>query len=148
MLRGSYKANIDEKGRMRMPAAFKRFLDEAYGETEFYITSWDGESARIYPLKEWEAIENKLALLPAMDPTKRKFLDRVSYFGQMSSFDGQGRILIHPLLRCQAELLGEVTVFGYLSYLEVWSAEKFRKERLEAQPFTDEDAETLAQLGI
>ena len=148
MLRGSYKSNIDEKGRMRMPAAFKRYLDDHYGETDFYITSTDGDNARIYPLKEWEAIENKLALLPAMDPTKRKFLDRANYYGQMSSFDGQGRILIHPLLRGKALLLGEVTVFGYLTYLEVWSAERFRSERLEQQPFTDEDAETLARLGI
>ena len=148
MLRGSYTASIDEKGRLRMPVAFKRYLEEIYGETEYYVTSWDGESARIYPIKEWETIENKLALLPAMDPTKRKFLDRVSYYGQMSWFDGQGRLLIHPLLRGKAELLGEVTVFGYLTYLEVWSADKFRRERLESQPFTDDDAEALARLGI
>ena len=148
MLRGSYKANIDEKGRVRIPAAFKRYLDEEYGGTDFYVTSVDGECARIYPLREWEAIENKLALLPAMDQTKRKFLDRANYYGQMSSFDGQGRMLIHPLLRATAELLGEVTVFGYLTYLEVWSAERFRRDRLETQPFTDDDAETLARLGI
>lgn len=148
MLRGSYKSNIDEKGRLRIPAAFKRYLDEQYGAAEYYVTSIDGESARIYPLKEWEAIENKLALLPAMDTAKRKFLDRTNYFGQMSGFDGQGRILIHPLLRGMAMLLGEVTVFGYLSYLDVWSAERFRSERLDEQPFTDEDFETLARLGI
>lgn len=148
MLRGSYKSNIDEKGRLRIPAAFKRYLDEQYGETEYYVTSIDGESARIYPLKEWETIENKLAMLPAMDTAKRKFLDRTNYYGQMSSFDGQGRILIHPLLRGKALLLGEVTVFGYLSYLDVWSAERFRSERLEQQPFIDDDYETLARLGI
>ena len=148
MLRGSYKANIDEKGRVRIPAAFKRYLDEQYGSADFYVTSVDAECARIYPLSEWETIENKLALLPAMDPAKRKFLDRANYYGQMSACDGQGRILIHPLLRGKAELLGEVTVFGYLTYLEVWSAERFRRERLEEQPFIDEDAETLARLGI
>ena len=148
MLRGSYKSNIDEKGRLRIPAAFKRYLDEHYGETEYYVTSMDGESARVYPLKEWETIENKLALLPALDTTKRKFLDRTNYFGQPSSFDGQGRMLIHPLLRGQAELLGEVTVFGYLSYLEVWSTERFLKDRLHEQPFDDDDFEALARLGI
>ena len=148
MLRGSYKANIDEKGRVRIPAAFKRYVDEEYGTTDFYVTSTDGECARIYPLREWEAIENKLALLPALDPAKRKFLDRANYYGQMSSFDGQGRILIHPLLRGHAELLGEVTVFGYLTYLEIWSTERFHKVRLETQPYTDEDAEALARLGI
>jgi DNA-binding transcriptional regulator/RsmH inhibitor MraZ len=56
--------------------------------------------------------------------------------------------LIHTLLRGSAELLGDVTVLGYLTYLEVWSAERFRRLRLEEQPYTDEDAEAIARLGI
>ena len=147
MLRGSYTATIDDKGRIKIPASFKRYLDQHYGNSDFYVTSLDGECARLYPLTEWEEIENKLALLPSMDPVKRKFLDRVNYFGQMQSLDPQGRILIHPLLRSAAELLGEVTVFGYLTYLEIWSADRFRL-RLNALPFTDEDAERIARLGI
>lgn len=147
MLRGSYTATIDDKGRIKIPASFKRYLDQHYGNSDFYVTSLDGECARLYPLTEWEEIENKLALLPSMDPVKRKFLDRVNYFGQMQSLDPQGRILIHPLLRSAAELLGEVTVFGYLTYLEIWSADRFRL-RLNAHLFTDEDAERIARLGI
>ena len=147
MLRGSYTATIDDKGRIKIPASFKRYLDQHYGNSDFYVTSLDGECARLYPLTEWEEIENKLALLPSMDPVKRKFLDRVNYFGQMQSLDPQGRILIHPLLRSTAELLGEVTVFGYLTYLEIWSADQFRL-RLNAHSFTDEDAERIARLGI
>lgn len=147
MLRGSYTATIDDKGRIKIPASFKRYLDQHYGNPDFYVTSLEGECARLYPLSEWEEIENKLALLPSMDPVKRKFLDRVNYFGQMQSLDPQGRILIHPLLRSSAELLGEVTIFGYLTYLEIWSADRFRL-RLNANPFTDEDAERIARLGI
>lgn len=147
MLRGSYTATIDDKGRIKIPASFKRYLDQHYGNPDFYVTSLEGECARLYPLSEWEEIENKLALLPSMDPVKRKFLDRVNYFGQMQSLDPQGRILIHPLLRSSAELLGEVTIFGYLTYLEIWSADRFRL-RLNASPFTDEDAERIARLGI
>ena len=147
MLRGSYTATIDDKGRIKIPASFKRYLDQYYGNSDFYVTSLDGECARLYPLTEWEEIENKLALLPSMDPVKRKFLDRVNYFGQMQSLDPQGRILIHPLLRSAAELLGEVTVFGYLTYLEIWSADRFRDTRLNVA-FTDEDSEAIARLGI
>jgi MraZ protein len=148
MLRGSYTARMDDKGRLKIPADFKRYLDQRYGSPDFYVTSVDGECARLYPLVEWEEIENKLALLPSMDPAKRKFLDRVNYFGQRQPVDAQGRILIHPLLRGAAELLGDVTVLGYLTYLEVWSLEKFRRVRLDEQPFTDEDAEAIARLGI
>lgn len=148
MLRGSYTATVDDKGRVKIPASFKRYLDQHYGTADFYVTSLDGECSRVYPLSVWEEIENKLALLPSMDPAKRKFLDRVNYYGQVQSLDTQGRILIHPLLRGAAELLGEVTIFGYLNYLEIWSADRFRRTRLANQPFTDEDAEAIARLGI
>ncbi|MCI0338052.1 MAG: division/cell wall cluster transcriptional repressor MraZ [Acidobacteria bacterium] len=148
MLRGSYTARMDEKSRLKIPASFKRYLDERYGRPDYYVTSLTGEYARIYPLQEWEEIENKMALLPTMDPARRKFLDRANYFGQMQQVDAQGRILIHTLLRGTAELLGEVTVFGYLTYLEVWSAERFRRLRLDEQPYSDEDAEAIARLGI
>ena len=78
---------------------------------------------------------------------KRKFLDRINYYGQVQMLDANGRILIHPLLRGAAELLGEVTIFGYLTYLEIWSADRFRRARL-AEPFGDEDADRIARLGI
>lgn len=139
---------MDDKGRLKIPADFKRYLDQRYGSQDFYVTSVNGECARLYPLAEWEEIENKLALLPSMDMAKRRFLDRANYYGQLQQIDGQGRLLIHPLLRASAELLGDVTVLGYLTYLEVWSLEKFRRERIDMQPFTDEDAEAIARLGI
>ncbi len=148
MLRGSYTARMDEKGRLKIPASFKRYLDEKYGRPDFYITSLTGEYARIYPVQEWEEIEKQVASMPSMDPARRKFLDRVNFYGQMQQVDGQGRVLVHPLLRSSAELLGEVTVFGYLTYLEVWSAERFRRLRLEEQPYTVEDETAIALAGI
>jgi MraZ protein len=101
----------------------------------------------IYPLSEWQSIEQRLAILPSTDRAKRAYLDRTSYYGQQSQIDNQGRILIHSLLRKSAELLGEVVVLGYLSYLEVWESERFQV-RLLANPLTEEDEAALARLGI
>ena len=148
MLRGSYNARVDDKGRIKVPASFKRYLDEKYAQPDFYVTSLTGDCARIYPLPEWEEIEKKLADQPSMIPAAKKFLDRANYYGQMQEMDGQGRILIYPMLRNEANLSGEVLVFGYLKYLEVWNADNFRRSRLEEQPYTDEDAEALARLGV
>lgn len=147
MLRGSYTATIDDKGRVKIPASFKRYLEQKYDNSDYYVTSLNGDCVKIYPVSEWEEIENKLSLLPVMDPAKGRFLDRTNYYGQMQAMDAQGRILIHPLLRSSAELLGEVQVFGYLKYLEIWSADRFRRARLMA-PYTDTDAEAIARLGI
>lgn len=129
-----------------MPTAFRRFIHEKHG-AEVYVTSLTGESARIYPLAEWAAIEQRLALLPSMDPARRKFLDRTNYFGQGAELDSQGRVLIHPLLRKTAGVFGEVAVLGYLTYLEVWELERFQ-QRLLADPYTEEDEAAIARLGI
>jgi MraZ protein len=146
MLRGNYPARIDSKGRLKVPTAFRRYLEEKHGAA-VYLTSLTGECVRIYPMPEWEAIEKRLSLLPSMDPARRKFLDRTNYYGQQSSMDSQGRVLIHPLLRKSAAVVGDVVVLGYLSYLEVWELDKFQ-QRLLSDPYTEEDETAIAGLGI
>jgi MraZ protein len=146
MLRGNYTARMDSKGRLKVPTAFRRYLEEKYGAA-VYVTSLTGECVRIFPLPEWESIEQRLALLPSMDPARRKFLDRTNYYGQQAELDGQGRILIHPLLRKSAGVLGDVAVLGYLTYLEVWELERFER-RLLSDPYTEEDEAAIARLGI
>src|SRR5688500_14919591 len=112
MLIGNYTARVDEKGRLKIPTAFRRYIEEKYTTEEVYVTSLTGDCVRIYPLPEWESIEQRLALLPSMDPARRKFLDRTNYYGQQASIEGQGRLLIQPLLRTSAEVIGDVAVLG------------------------------------
>lgn len=146
MLRGSYTATVDAKGRLKIPAAFKALIDEKYGP-EFYITSMDGQSARIYPLAEWRKIEEKLGALPSMKLAMKRLLDRTNLWGQMARMDGQGRVLVPPQLREAAGVRGEVKVLGYLHYMDVWNPERFM-EHLEQDPLTSEDLETLSGLNI
>ena len=146
MFRGNHPTRVDEKGRLKVPAEFKRVIDEKYAE-RFYITSLDGKVAQVYPFEEWERIEQKLASLSTFNPTKKKFLNRVNYYGQVVEIDGQGRLLVPQILRESAQIRGEVAVLGNLTYLEVRNLEAFRKE-IEEQAFTDEDIKTLDELGI
>jgi MraZ protein len=146
MFRGNHPTRVDEKGRLKVPAEFKRLIDEKYS-LQFYITSVDGQRAQIYPYEEWQRIEEKLARLSNFNPTKKKLLNRTNYFGQVVEMDAQGRVLIPTILRQAAQLRGEVAVLGNLTYLEVRNMEAFRKE-LEEHPFTAEDEKTLDELGI
>jgi MraZ protein len=144
-LRGNCPAKVDEKGRLKIPAVFLEALKE-YG-TEFYITSMTGESVRIYPMRVWSEIEDKLAAVPSQNQAKRKFLMRTSYYGQTVELDGQGRVLLPVVLRESAQMKGDVDVFGALNYLEVMNHTRLADD-LKNAPFTDEDFKALEDLKI
>ena len=124
------------------------FLDalQEYG-SQFYITSPTGESARIYPMKVWSEIEDKLAKVSSQNRAKRKFLMRTSYYGQTVELDGQGRVLVPAVLRESAQMKGEVDVFGNLDYLEVMNHTRVL-DSLKNEPYTSEDDKALEDLGI
>ena len=146
MLRGNFYAKIDDKGRLKIPTAFRALIAETYGEA-LYVTSVTGASVRIYPMPVWVGIEEKLAQVPSTHPSRLRFFDRVNYFGQPAEFDKQGRVSIHGRLRESAQMLGAVDVFGQYDHLEVWNHERFVR-RLDQEPFTDDDARALANFGI
>src|ERR1700751_735032 len=146
MFRGNHPTRVDEKGRLKIPAEFKRVIDEKYGQ-QFYITSLDGKVAQVYPFEEWERIEQKLAALSNFNPTKKKCLDRTNYYGQQVEMDGQGLLLLPQLLRESGQIKGEVAVLGNLTYLVVRNLELFKKE-IETENFTPDDEKTLDELGI
>jgi MraZ protein len=145
MLRGNYPGTVDEKGRMKIPADFLAELRKT--GTKFYVTSETGGFAKIYPMKAWEEIEKKLAKVSSHNRAKQKFLARANYYGQVVEVDGQGRLLIPPVLRESAEMKGEVDVQGQLTYLEVWNHGRFL-EQLNRNPITADDEKELEGLGI
>jgi len=144
-LRGNCQAKVDEKGRLKIPAVFLDALKE-YGN-QFYITSATGETARIYPMKVWGEIEDKLGRTSSTNKAKRKFLMRTSYYGQVVELDGQGRVLVPAVLRESAQVKGEVDVLGALDYLEVMNHARVL-DQLKNEPYTDEDDKALEDLGI
>lgn len=145
VLRGNYPAKVDDKGRVKIPAAFLEALRE-YGN-KFYVTSENGDYVRVYPMKIWNEIEEKLARLSSHNRTKQKFLTRTNYYGQVVELDGQGRILVPSILRESAQMRGDVDVLGNLTYLQIWNHTRFL-DNLKASPITDDDEKTLDDLGI
>jgi MraZ protein len=146
VLRGTYTAKIDDKGRLKIPNAF-RSLVEAHHGTDVFVTSLTGEDVHIFPMPVWIALEEKLGKAPSALPARQKYLARANYFGQMAEIDSQGRVIIHARLRDSAGMSGEVDVLGQYDHLEVWNHERFLA-KLQRQPYTDEDARSLAEHGI
>lgn len=147
VFRGSYSARIDDKGRLKIPNAFRALVEGEHGASGLYITSLSGDSVRMYPMSVWLAVEQRLARMPSTHPARLKFLDRVNYFGQVGEFDVQGRVLIPVRLRDSAGMTGEVDVVGAMEYLEVWNHERL-VAKMQRESFTDDDARALAEFGI
>ena len=146
MLRGNHPATIDDKGRLKVPNGFRAAIESQWGQ-ELFVTSVTGEYVRLYPMAVWVEIERRLAAMPSTHPSRLRFLDRVNYFGQVATLDRQGRIVIPPLLRESASMVGEVSVLGLQNHLEVWNLKRLQ-ERFKKEPFTEEDGRLLAEHGI
>jgi MraZ protein len=95
----------------------------------------------------WLEIEQRLGEMPSTHPSKLRFLDRVSYFGQAAELDAQGRVLIPVRLRDAATMTGDVDVLGQVTYLDVWNHDRFLT-RMQREPYTDDDARALSEFGI
>ena len=146
MLRGNYAAKIDDKGRLKIPNAFRALVEGKHGN-ELFVTSLTGEYVRVYPMPVWLALEDKLSRAPSTHPARLKFLDRVRYYGQTAEIDAQGRVVIHARLRESAGMSGEVDVLGQVDWLDVWNHERF-VAKLQRDPYTDEDARALSEFGV
>ncbi len=144
MFRGNHPAKVDEKGRLKLPSAFKQLVDVS-NVTQFYVTSTDGKSAEIWPLPEWEKREQQLAESSTLDDAVQKYLNLTSYYGQQVEMDNQARILLPQILRGTAKLDAEVAVFGKMNYLEVQNRELFEQE-LSANALTAEDRKAMAAI--
>jgi MraZ protein len=145
VFRGNNPTRIDEKGRLKLPAEFKRQIDESYG-TQFFITSRDGKRAEIYPMQEWEKFEAKLAAIPNFNPAKKKLMERINYYGHNG--DGYAGTAVDSATDARrVDVTGDVNVFGMHTYFEIANREEF-KRKMDAEPLTAEDEESLAAFGL
>ena len=146
VLMGHAPARVDDKGRLKVPADFRKFIEEKYG-SDCFITSTDGERAVIYPLPVWYDFQSRLAKVPSTSVAKSKLLERVNYYGQATTIDTQGRVLVPAVLREVAAIANDVVVLGNTDHLIVWSEERIQK-RLAKSPLTPDDMKELELHGV
>jgi MraZ protein len=146
VLMGHSPAKIDEKGRLKVPATFRKIIEERYG-ADCFITSTDGEHAMVYPLPVWFEFQSRLAKVPSTSQSKMKLLQRVNYYGQVAAIDAQGRVLIPQVLRAEAGISDDVVVIGNQDHLIVWNEQKIQK-RMSDEPMTPEDYKELELHGV
>ena len=115
MLQGEYHHNIDEKGRLIVPAKLRNELGDSY----VICKGMDG-NLFMYSLIEWDKFVSKLEQLPRMKKEARQFVRHFLGSAQEGTFDRQGRVLVAPSLRGYAGLDKEIVLLGMGDKVEIW----------------------------
>ena len=142
-LRGSAETTVDEKGRFKVPSVFRTPIEETFG-SEFFLTSISGVDVLVFPMPVWNAVEEKLAAMPAIHRAKAKFQERFNTYGQVARMDAQGRLLVPSLLREVSGIEGDALVLGQTDHLKLVDRTKHLKS-IRTTTITDEDYDELAR---
>lgn len=143
MFMGEYRHNIDEKGRMIVPAKFREGLGES-----FVLTRGLDQCLFVYSMDEWKILETKLKNLPLTKKDARSFT-RFFFSGAVEcEVDKQGRINIPQTLRGYSGLVKECVVIGVANRIEVWSKEIWEDYITESENSFEEISENLLDFDI
>ncbi len=125
MFRGQFLHNIDDKGRVSLPARFREAL-ESTGDRRVVLAPWPFEPClHLHPLQAWEEFENKISALPRLDRTINQFRRLHISRALDMDVDGSGRVRVAPELRAHAELSKEVLWVGMGPHIELWSKQRY-----------------------
>lgn len=121
VFKGTYRHRIDAKGRLPVPAPFRRWLAEA-GSRGLVATLVD-QAVALYPEGEWRSLEGQLRRLPPFSRQAKALTRHLASRATECSVDGQGRVLLPPALRAACGLRREAVVVGVIDRIEVWAPE-------------------------
>jgi MraZ protein len=120
MFRGQFTYSIDSKGRIAIPARLRKHIAADANDT-FVMTRGLSNCIDLYPLDEWQHIEEKLLRLNSFQPDDARFIRMFVQFASEDVMDGQSRILIPSTLISYAKIEKEVLILGALKKIEVWN---------------------------
>jgi MraZ protein len=117
MFLGQYQHNIDEKGRLTIPARFRDLL-VAQGA---YITLGFDQNLMVLAVPSFEQVSKRVNHMSMTDPRARLLKRQIFSNAELVSVDKVGRILIPQFLREAVHLDSEAVVVGAGDYFEIWS---------------------------
>lgn len=143
MFIGEYQHSIDDKGRLAIPAKFRRKLTKGA-----VVTRGLDRCLFVYTPEEWKKLATKLAALPFSQANARAFA-RLMLAGAMDvEIDSQGRVVLPEYLRQYAQLGRDTVVAGLFNRLEIWNRETWESYKSETEKNSNEIAEKMGELGV
>ena len=135
MFRGATSVSLDSKGRLAIPTRYRAELIEQHQGCLVCTVDIRQPCLLLYPLKEWEIIEQKLLALSNFDPAQRRIQRVMQGFATECEMDSAGRILLSPTLRQHAQLEQQIMLVGQLNKFEIWQPEQWQAQIAEDLEF-------------
>jgi MraZ protein len=146
--RGMFSSRVDEKGRLKLPEDIRRYLNET-GPNEFFVTSFDGRTALIYPIPLWEEAERLLESPGPHARAGKALWFKAQKYGGDAQIDGQGRLLMPPALRREMNVENQAVQMAFFrGHLEVYSLQEFEAQDQVAGENTEQMLEEFVNLGL
>jgi MraZ protein len=136
VFKGCYRHRIDAKGRLPVPAAFRRVLRDERSPL-VVVTPLD-QCLAVYPAPEWSRLESSLAALPPFSKPVKALSRLLSSRAHECPLDVQGRILLPAVLRAAAKLEREAVVAGVLNRFEIWEPRAWSSFLTDAERVLDD----------
>jgi len=143
MFIGEYTHNLDLKGRIAVPAKFRKGLTGGA-----IITRGLDRCLFVFNKSEWEILAKKLIALPLAQANSRAFVRLMLAGAADTEIDQQGRILVPDYLREYADLKKQAVVAGLYNRLEIWDVNSWKQYKAKTESASDEIAEKMGELGI
>jgi len=144
MFRGSFEHSVDSKGRVSVPSKFRDVIADRYDGRLVMAMDYD-KCLTVYPLEEWEKLEEKIRSLPTMKKEVKDFMRFLLSSATECELDKQGRILIPPAHREHAGIAKNVILVGIIDKIEVWDTGVWKVRNSQNG---DKIGEALATLGL
>jgi MraZ protein len=143
MFIGEYSHAVDNKGRVSLPAKFRRNVTEGV-----VVTRGFDHCLFVYPRNEWQVMAQKLASLP-VSQKKNRAMARLILAGAWDvELDSQGRIMLAENLRKYAEITKHVIIAGLYNRIEIWDENTWNDYKAKTEAAGDDIAESMGDLGI
>lgn len=143
MFIGQYEHSVDEKGRLAIPAKFRRvFKDGAV------ITKGLDGCLFVFTREKWSKMAESIGQLPETRSSARVYSRLILASAVDGEFDNQGRILLPNYLRDYAKIKKKGIVAGIYDRVEIWSEENWKKEMSKIDKEAGKVVEELSEIGI
>jgi len=142
--KGSYAYSVDSKGRINIPAKLRKYVSPDANDT-FIVTRGYEQCLFVYPLDEWNKLEQSIRELSTTNPKHRFFMRTLLEKATESQLDGQSRITIPKELLQFAAIENEVLILGVLERIEVWDPKVYQDyQKAQAESY-ENVAQTVLQ---